>query len=114
LTNGYFSVFSDLKTLTFEAKLYLGNVPVVKLNSLTVAKPGLVIRALRKNKLVVIKNHGVVCVGERFEDALHLIEVLEESVKIAAVARLFNKKMLDALDKALKKSLSGKGTINSQ
>jgi len=112
LVNGYFSVFSELKMLTFESKFYLGDVPVVKQKSLTIEKPEYVIKALKHNKLVVIKNHGVVCVGNNFADALYLIEVLEESVKVAALARLFNKNKLNGLDKALKTSLVRKDTIS--
>lgn len=64
LINGYFSVSSDLKVLTFETKLYLGNVPVVEQDTPTVTKPELVIEALKTNNLVVIKRHGVVSVGK--------------------------------------------------
>lgn len=106
LTNAYFAVCPDLKALTFETKLYLGNVPVVGQDTPAITKPELVIEALKSNNLVVVRNHGVVSVADKFIDALYLIETLEEAVKVASVARLFKKEVLDDLDKALKEDLA--------
>lgn len=105
LINGYFAVCADLKALTFETKLYLGEVPVVEQDTPAVSKPQLVVEALRNNNLAVVKNHGVVSIAENFSDALYLIEALEEAVKTAAAARLFNKGALDELDRGLKENL---------
>ena len=105
LTNAYFAVYPKLKNLTFESEFYLENVPVVEQRGLTMTQPELLITALKASNLVVVKNHGVVCIGRNFKEVLYLIEVLEESVKVAAVARLFNKKVCDRLDKALKRRL---------
>src|SRR3990167_5023563 len=60
LVNGYFSVYSNLKVLTFESKLYLGDVPVVEQETPSITKPELVRDALKINNMAVIKNHGVV------------------------------------------------------
>lgn len=106
LANGYFAVYPKLKTLTLETKFYLKNLPVVNRKSLTITEPELVIKALKKSNLVVVKNHGVVSIGQSFTTALYLIEVLEEAVKVAAVARLFKKRIFDSLDKKLKENLS--------
>ena len=106
LINGYFSVYDSLKALTFETKFYLGEVPVVKQETPTVTQPELVINALKSNNLVVLKNHGAVAIGEKFKDALALIEALEEAVKSAAIARLFNKEAFDDLDSVLKEDLT--------
>lgn len=106
LVNGYFAAYSELKTLTFESKLYLGNVPVVTQETPSITRPEIVIEALKTNSLVVIKNHGVVAMAEDFQKGLHLIDTLEEAVKVAATARLFDKTVLDDLDAALKKDLS--------
>ncbi|MBI5145146.1 MAG: class II aldolase/adducin family protein [Candidatus Omnitrophica bacterium] len=106
LVNAYFALYSDLKALTFETKLYLGNIPVVQQDTPAITKPELVIDALKVNNLVVIKNHGVVSIADKFSDALYLIESLEEAVKTASVARLFNKEILDDLDKGLKNELT--------
>jgi len=106
LVNAYFAVYSDIKALTFETKLYLGNIPVVAQDTPAVTKPELVIEALKVNNLVVLKNHGVVVVGNNFKDALYMIETLEEAVRTCATARLFKKEILDDLDKELKETLS--------
>lgn len=104
-TNGYFSVYSDIKLLTFETKLYLGKIPVVKQETPAVTRPEDVVEALRTSNLVVLKNHGVVAMGKTFKEAFNLIETLEEAVKIAAAARIFKSDVLDDLDKELKDRL---------
>ena len=106
LINAYFAVCPELKTLTFESKLYLGNIPVVEQDTPAISKPELIVEALKASNLVVAKNHGVVSVADKFSDCLYMIETLEEAVKVAAAARLFKKDVLDDLDKALKENLS--------
>ena len=106
LINAYFAVCPELKTLTFESKLYLGNIPVVEQDTPAITKPELIIEALKASNLVVAKNHGVVSVADKFSDCLYFIETLEEAVKVAATARLFKKDVLDDLDKSLKENLS--------
>ncbi|MDD5730785.1 MAG: class II aldolase/adducin family protein [Candidatus Omnitrophica bacterium] len=108
LINAYFAVCPSLKALTFETKFYLGEVPVVEQETPTVTNPQAVIEALKVNNLVVLKNHGAVVISDKFEEALSLIEALEEAVRTAAVARLFKKEILDDLDKALKDNLTKK------
>ncbi len=104
LVNAYFAVCPELKALTFETKLYLGNIPVVEQDTPAITRLEPVIEALKMSNLVVIKNHGVVAIADKFSDALYLIEALEEAVKVAATARLFKKDILDDLDKALKEN----------
>lgn len=111
LVNGYFSVYSELKNLTFESQVYLGDVAVISQETPSITKPELVIEALKANNLVVIKNHGVVSIGQNFKEAQDLIETLEEAVKVASVARLFDKTALDDLDIALKQDLTQKTDI---
>jgi len=106
LINGYFAVCSSLKALTFETKFYLGQVPVIPQDTPTVTKPQPVIEAMRSNNLVVLANHGVISVSDSFNEALALIEALEEAVRSAAVARLFKKDVLDELDTPLKEVLT--------
>jgi ribulose-5-phosphate 4-epimerase/fuculose-1-phosphate aldolase len=55
---------------------------------------------------VVIKNHGVFSIAENFGVSLERIEILEEAVRVEAVARLFKKRVFDNLDKELKKRLT--------
>jgi len=105
LINGYFAVRKHLKAMTFEGKFYLGDVPLVEQDTPTVTNPELVIDALKQNNLVVLKNHGTVAIADKFEDALSITEALEEGVKSAALARLFDKDILDELDTALKDEL---------
>ena len=111
LINGYFAVAADLKALTFETKFYLGNVPIIKQETPTVTQPELVINALKTNNLAVLKNHGVVAIADKFSEGLHLTEALEEAVRSAAVARIFDKTALDNLDKALKQDLTQNASL---
>lgn len=104
LINAYFAIYQDLKVLTFETKLLLGNIPVVEQGTPSITKPELVVEALKLSNIVVIKNHGVVSIADKFSDALYLIEALEEAVKTAAVARLFKADILDELNKGLKEN----------
>jgi L-fuculose-phosphate aldolase len=108
LVNAYFAVFKSLKALTFETRFYLKEIPVVEKKSLTVTKPKAVICALKKNSLVVIRNHGVFSMADGFRQALYPIEILQEAVKVAAVAKLFKKRSLDKIDREIKKRLLAK------
>jgi len=110
LANGYFAVTSDLKALIFEAKLSLGDVRVVEQETPSITKPELVIEALKNNNLAVIKNHGAVALGKNFTEAVNLVEMLEEAIKVASIARLFHKEALDELDVALKQELTKNDT----
>jgi len=106
LINGYFALNKSLKALTFETKFYLGEVPVIEQDTPTVTRPEAVINALKVNNLAVLKNHGAVSIGDKFEEALSLMEALEEAVRVAAVARLFEKEAFDELDTALRENLT--------
>jgi len=110
LVNAYFSVCPTLKTLTFETRLLLGDVPVVEQDTPAITQLEPVREALKTSNIVVIRNHGVVAVADKFCDALYLIVALEEAIKVAAVARLFKKDVLDDLDKALKAQLQEDAT----
>jgi L-fuculose-phosphate aldolase len=105
LINGYFAVAKTLKATSFETKFYLGEIPVIPQETPTVTDPEAVIAALKANNLVVLKNHGTVSIADNFEDALNITEALEEAVKSAACARLFDKGILDSLDSALRDNL---------
>ena len=105
LINGYFAVANNLKAMNFETKFYLGDIPVIPQETPTVTSPEPVIAALKTNNLVVLKNHGTVAIADKFQDALSITEALEEAVKSTALARLFDKDILDDLDMALKEDL---------
>lgn len=106
LINAYFCIYPGLKYLTFESRYYLGEVPVVGQKTLTVTDPGPVIEALRRNSIVVLRNHGVVSRAPDFSSAMEKIAILEEAVRVYAIARLFNRKKLDALDRELERYLA--------
>ncbi|MDO9572615.1 MAG: class II aldolase/adducin family protein [Candidatus Omnitrophota bacterium] len=105
LINGYFAVSKTLKAISFETKFYLGDIPLIPQETPTVTDPEAVIAALKTNNLVVLKNHGTVAIADKFQDALSITEALEEAVKSAALARLFDKDILDDLDTAIKDDL---------
>ena len=111
LINAYFSVYEELQTVTFENKLFLGNVPVVKQATPSVTQPEKVIAALKTNNIVVIKNHGIVCISDSFADAYFLIEELEEAVKMAGFAKLFAQASPNGFAEELKQALQQTGKI---
>lgn len=89
--NSYFAVNDTFKPFTFETKLYVGNIKAVPLNSLTVTRTEPVIASLQKNNLAVLKNHGVVAIGDNLLDAFFIIQTLEEAVKMESLRRIFGK-----------------------
>ncbi|HOU36515.1 MAG TPA: class II aldolase/adducin family protein [Candidatus Omnitrophota bacterium] len=105
LTNAYFAVYPRLADLIFETRHTIGDVPVVKQFTVTVTRPAPVIAALGKNRIVVLKNHGVVSIDDDFSECFYRIEALESAVQVAAAARLFNNDILDDIDTCLKKKL---------
>lgn len=106
LTNAYFVVHDDIEVLTVETKIFLGNVPVIEQSTPTVTDPRKVIECLEASNIVAIKNHGVVAIGEDFTKAFYLIESLEEAVRIAGVARLFQKEDRTVFEEELEHTLS--------
>jgi len=101
LTNAYFAAYQKLADLIFETRHTLGEIAVVKQYTVTVTKPKPVIAALHKNKIVVLKNHGVVTIDDDFTECFYRVEALESAVEVAAVGRLFKKNILDDLDTCL-------------
>ena len=71
-----------LQPVTFEAALFLGTVPVIPQQAPNVIDPSSVVAALSLNNIVILKNHGVVSVGETLQDAFFLAELLEESARM--------------------------------
>jgi len=106
LTNAYFSVYDDVEVLTVETRIFLGRVPVIEQSTPTVTKPQEVIDAFEASNIVVIKNHGVVAIGESFTKALYLIEALEEAVRVAGVARIFQKEDRNVFEEELQHALT--------
>jgi ribulose-5-phosphate 4-epimerase/fuculose-1-phosphate aldolase len=86
-TVAFFNYFKELDIFSFESRLNLGQVPVVPQTTPTVTKVQPVLAALEKNNLVVLKNHGVVAMGEDFCSAFALIELIEEQAKVNLMLR---------------------------
>lgn len=102
-TNAFFTTGEKLNSLTYETKLFVGSVSVVEQNSPNVLDIAPIIEVLKTNSLVVLKNHGVVTIGDSLLDNLFLTEILEEAVQMQAIAKLFvcseNKIITDAKEK---------------
>lgn len=92
LANGFFAANAEFEAPTFESSFSIGKIKVIPQKSLTVTDIPPVINALSKNKIVVLKNHGVVSISKNIKQALFLIETLEDAVKTLIVKKLFNEK----------------------
>jgi ribulose-5-phosphate 4-epimerase/fuculose-1-phosphate aldolase len=88
-TNAFFLRHNIFKPMTFEAAYYLGEVHAVPQDAINVTDPVPVIRRLRRNRIVVLRRHGVVAMGEDLFECFLRIQGLEEQVKIEAVSNLF-------------------------
>jgi len=102
-TTAFFNYFSELDVFSFEAKFYLGKVPVVEQFTPTVIEVDPVISALEQNNVVVLKNHGVISIGKSFKEAFSLIELLEEQSRVG----LITKNMSKVQDKQQVEKISG-------
>ncbi|MDD5492494.1 MAG: class II aldolase/adducin family protein, partial [bacterium] len=83
----FFHYFPRLDIFSFETRFNLGQVPVVPQTTPTVTNIKPVLQALENNNIVVLKNHGVVAIGNDFASAFALIELLEEQAKINLLLR---------------------------
>ena len=88
-TSAYFLEHDCLTPRIFESKVYLGEIKAVEQMTPSVTHSAPVIGALKRNNVAVLKNHGVVAMGENLFDCFVLIQGLEEAVKIEAISRLF-------------------------
>ena len=86
-TTAFFHYFNELELFSFEAKFYLGKIPVIPQNTPTVTDTEEVIEALEVSNIVVLKDHGVVAMGKNFKEAFSLIELLEEQAKVNLLLR---------------------------
>src|SRR3989338_8283557 len=84
-TNGFFLSNDRFTPKTFEAQFYLGEVKAIAQTTPSVTGPVPVVEALKMNNIVVLKNHGVVAVGDDLFNAFVLIQELEEQVKMDLV-----------------------------
>jgi len=56
-------------------------VPIIPQDTPTVTKPDKVIEELRYHPVVIIKGHGTVAIGNSFQEAFLLTDLLEEAVR---------------------------------
>ncbi len=84
-TLAFFHYFPRLAVFSFETRFNLGKVPVAPQSTPTVTNIKPVLRALESNNIVVLRNHGVVAMGDNFAAVFALIELLEEQAKINLV-----------------------------
>ncbi|MEM3833695.1 MAG: class II aldolase/adducin family protein [Thermoprotei archaeon] len=87
---GLFTAGYILKNVTPEYVLLIGEPKVVDFVLPGYSSSHVVSKAMSMNDVVVIKNHGVFCVGNNIEEALARVEVLEEAAKMIVAAKLFN------------------------
>jgi ribulose-5-phosphate 4-epimerase/fuculose-1-phosphate aldolase/putative sterol carrier protein len=85
-TNGFFINNDTFTPKTFEAQFYLGEVKAIPQDTPSVTDPTPVVNALKANNMVVLKNHGVVSVGDDLFQAFVFIQELEEQVKMDLVS----------------------------
>jgi putative sterol carrier protein len=78
------------KPSTFEAKFTLGEVAGLVQSTPSVTDAAPLLAAFKSNNIVVLRNHGVVAMGQTLFDCFLFIQTLEEQVKIDAIARLFS------------------------
>ncbi len=84
-TNGFFLSNDTFTPKTFEAKFYLGEVKSIVQTTPSVTDVAPVLKELKSNNIVILKNHGVVSVGKDLFEAFVLIQELEEQVKMDLV-----------------------------
>jgi L-fuculose-phosphate aldolase len=90
--SGYFNVNDTLMPSTFESRLYLGEIRALEQSTPTVTNVAPVIKALKKNNIIMLKRHGALAMGQSLFDCFLLIQCLEESVKMDAVSRIYRQK----------------------
>lgn len=88
-TNAYFLEQDCLQPRVLESRISLGQVKAVAQQTPSVTDAQPIVAALKDNNVVVLKNHGVVAIGEDLFDCFLLIQSLEEATKVECFSRLF-------------------------
>ncbi|MBC7119251.1 MAG: class II aldolase/adducin family protein [Methanobacteriaceae archaeon] len=83
--------FSDKRLKGFEGFNgdSIDEVAYYKPGSLELAKE--CVKKMEKSKVLILKNHGIVCCGSDLQEAVQLAEFIEESAKIQFLAYILNK-----------------------
>ncbi len=90
-TNGFFLANESFTPKTFEAKFYLGEVKSIEQSTPSVTDTAPVIKELKANNIVILRNHGVLAVGPDLFHAFVLVQELEEQVKMDLVSVHYSK-----------------------
>jgi len=86
-TNAFFMAHESFTPKTFEAKFYLGEVKSIEQTTPSVTDVAPVIKELKSNNIVALRNHGAVAIGPDLFRAFVLIQELEEQLKMDFVAK---------------------------
>ncbi len=84
----------------------MGKVTAIPQTTPAVTDVSPVITELRSNNIVVLKNHGVIAVGEKLFDCFLLIQGLEEAIKTDAISRMYRKGILGSALESLSTNLN--------
>ena len=90
-TVAFFHYFKKLNNIFLESKYYLKNIKVITQKTINITKVKPVLSALAESSIVVIKDHGVISIGDNFKEAFGLIELVEEQARINFFMKLLNK-----------------------
>jgi ribulose-5-phosphate 4-epimerase/fuculose-1-phosphate aldolase len=82
----YFHYHDTLTPITLEERVYLGKVNAITQRTPTITDLESAHQALGNNDIVVIKDHGVVTIGEDFQYTFALIELLEVNARVHLIA----------------------------
>ncbi len=91
-TNAYFLENDQYAPRIYEAKLCLGELKAVPQHAPNVVDTAPVLAELKRNNIAVLKNHGVLSMGEDLFHCFLLIQTLEESLHTEAMARIFSER----------------------
>lgn len=81
----YFHHYETLTPITLEERVYLGNITAISQKTSTITNLNAIRQALEHNAIVVIKDHGVVAIGENFKYTYSLIELLETNARLRLI-----------------------------
>jgi L-fuculose-phosphate aldolase len=87
-TTAFFLDRAVFKPSTFEAEYLLGQVRGVAQRSINVEDPRPVISELGRNRIVALRRHGVVSVGEDLLACFFKAQALEEQIKLECYRRI--------------------------
>ena len=81
----YFHHYETLTPITLEERVYLENITAITQKTPTITNFNAIRQALEHNAIVVIKDHGVVAIGEDFKYTYSLIELLETNARLRLI-----------------------------